>query len=161
MRNFNLTISTIIVSIIMGIIPAIFLNSLELAATIRGSYPYLILTIPLIGVLATYTYSKYGKESNRGNNLIIESVYKETKVPFRMAFLTFIFTILTHLSGGSAGREGTAVHIGGALTNKVANIFKMEHKEKRILIMSGINVAFGSVFGTLLAETFFVWRYAL
>ncbi len=72
-----------------------------------------------------------------------------------MAILTFIFTVLTHLSGGSAGREGTAVQIGGALTNKVANIFKMEHKEKRILIMSGISAAFGSVFGTPLAGTFF------
>lgn len=155
MRIFKLTISTIIVSIIMGIISAIFLKSLELVTTIRGSFPYLILTIPLIGVLTTYIYSKYGKESNRGNNLIIESVHKEISVPFRMAFLTFIFTILTHLSGGSAGREGTAVQIGGALTNKVANIFKMEHREKRILIMVGISAAFGSVFGTPLAGTFF------
>ena len=72
-----------------------------------------------------------------------------------MAFLTFIFTILTHLSGGSAGREGTAVQIGGALTNNVANIFKMEHREKRILVMVGISAAFGSIFGTPLAGTFF------
>lgn len=155
MRVFKLTISTIIVSSIMGIISAIFLKALEIVATIRGSFPYLILTIPLIGVLTTYIYSKYGKESNRGNNLIIESVHKEISVPFRMIFLTFIFTILTHLSGGSAGREGTAVQIGGALTNKVANIFKMEHREKRILIMVGISAAFGSIFGTPLAGTFF------
>lgn len=155
MRIFKLTISTIIVSIVMGIISAIFLRSLEFVTTLREGFPYLIFLIPIIGVLTAYTYSKYGNGSNRGNNLIIESVHKEVKVPFRMAILTFIFTVLTHLSGGSAGREGTAVQIGGALTNKVANIFKMEHKEKRILIMSGISAAFGSVFGTPLAGTFF------
>lgn len=155
MRSFKLTSCTIIVSIIMGIISAIFLRSLEIVTVLRESFPYLIFLIPVIGVLTAYTYSKYGKESNRGNNLIIESVQKEVKVPFRMAILTFIFTVLTHLAGGSAGREGTAVQIGGTLTNKIASIFKMEHKEKRILIMSGISAAFGSVFGTPLAGTFF------
>lgn len=155
MRIFKLTISTIIVSIVMGIISAMFLRSLEFVTTLREGFHYLIFLIPIIGVLTAYTYSKYGNGSNRGNNLIIESVHKDVKVPFRMAILTFIFTVLTHLSGGSAGREGTAVQIGGALTNKVANIFKMEHKEKRILIMSGISAAFGSVFGTPLAGTFF------
>ncbi|MGG7059515.1 chloride channel protein [Clostridium tertium] len=155
MRSFKLTICTIIASIIMGIISAIFLRSLELVTTLRESLPYLIFLIPVIGVLTAYTYSKYGKGSNRGNNLIIESVQKEVKVPFRMAILTFIFTVLTHLVGGSVGREGTAVQIGGAVTNKIANIFKLEHKEKRILIMSGISAAFGSVFGTPLAGTFF------
>ena len=155
MRNFKLIISTFIVSIIMGIISAIFLKSLELVTTLRDSFPYLIFLIPIVGVLTAYTYSKYGKVSNRGNNLIIESVQKEVKVPFRMAILTFIFTVLTHLSGGSAGREGTAVQIGGALTNKIGDIFKLEHKEKRILVMAGISSAFGSVFGTPLAGTFF------
>lgn len=155
MRIFKLTISTIIVSIVMGIISAMFLRSLEFVTTLREGFHYLIFLIPIIGVLTAYTYSKYGNGSNRGNNLIIESVHKDVKVPFRMAILTFIFTVLTHLSGGSAGREGTAIQIGGALTNKVANIFKMEHKEKRILIMSGISAAFGSVFGTPLAGTFF------
>ncbi|GAA0820032.1 chloride channel protein [Clostridium tertium] len=155
MRIFKLTTCTIIVSIIMGIISAIFLRSLEFVTTLREGFPYIIFLIPIIGVLTAYTYSKYGNGSNRGNNLIIESVHKEVKVPFIMVFLTFIFTVLTHLSGGSAGREGTAVQIGGALTNKLANIFKMEHKEKRILIMSGISAAFGSVFGTPLAGTFF------
>lgn len=155
MRSFKLTICTIIVSIIMGFISAIFLRSLEFVTTLRESFPYLIFLIPIIGVLTAYTYSKYGKGSNRGNNLIIESVQKDVKVPFRMAILTFIFTVLTHLAGGSVGREGTAVQIGGTLTNKIANIFKMEHKEKRIIIMSGISAAFGSVFGTPLAGTFF------
>lgn len=155
MKRFKLTICTIIVSIIMGIISAIFLKSLELVTTLRESFPYLIFLIPIVGVLTAYTYSNYGNGSSRGNNLIIESVHKEVKIPFRMAILTFIFTVLTHLSGGSAGREGTAVQIGGTLTNKIANIFKLEHNEKRVLVMSGISAAFGSVFGTPLAGTFF------
>lgn len=156
MTKLKLISSTIIISILMGIISAVFLTSLELVTNLRKELPYLILLLPVIGVLTTYVYSKYGGDSSKGNNLIIESVHKEdVKVPFRMSIFTFIFTILTHLSGGSAGREGTAVQIGGALTNKIGNIFGLKHKERRILVMAGISAAFGSVFGTPLAGVFF------
>ena len=155
MKKLKLILGTLIISLIMGVISAIFLNSLKFAENMREIFPYIIILIPIVGVLTTYVYSKYGKNSNRGNNLIIESVHRETEVPLRMSVLTFIFTILTHLSGGSAGREGTAVQIGGALTNKIGSIMKLDHLEKRILVMAGISAAFGSVFGTPFAGAFF------
>lgn len=145
----------LVTALIMGIVSAIFLNSLEFVTNLRNDNASFILLLPLVGIITSITYTKYGGNSKGGNNLIIESVHKETKVPLRMALLTFIFTILTHLTGGSAGREGTAVQIGGTLTNKLSDFFKLNNMEKRILIMSGISAAFGSVFGTPLAGTFF------
>lgn len=159
MENYKKTIklveAVLISSIIIGIVSWLFLKSLKLVTQLRMENQILILLIPIVGVLTTFIYTKYGKNSTRGNNLVIDSFYGKDRVPLRMALLTFIFTILTHLSGGSAGREGTAVQIGGALTNKISNIFKLEKKEKRYLIMSGVSAAFGSVFGTPLAGAFF------
>lgn len=159
MENYKKTIKLIeavgISSIIIGIISSIFLKSLKLVTKLRMENQILILLIPVVGVLTAFAYTKYGKNSSRGNNLIIDSFHGKDRVPLRMALLTFIFTILTHLSGGSAGREGTAVQIGGALTNKISNTFKLEKKEKKYLIMSGVSAAFGSVFGTPLAGAFF------
>lgn len=154
-KAIKLMMSTIAIAIIMGIISAIFLNSLEFVTNLRNKNQYLILLIPIIGTLTIYIYNEYGNGSEKGNNLVIESVHKNVEVPFRMSVLTFVFTILTHFCGGSAGREGTAVQISGALTNKLSKILKFTYKEKRILIMSGISAAFGSVFGTPLAGTFF------
>ena len=77
MTKLKLISSTIIISILMGIISAVFLTSLELVTNLRKELPYLILLLPVIGVLTTYVYSKYGGDSSKGNNLIIESVHKE------------------------------------------------------------------------------------
>lgn len=154
-KTIKLIEAIVISSIIIGIISSIFLKALKLVTKLRMENQILILLIPVVGVLTAFAYTKYGKNSYRGNNLVIDSFHGKDRVPLRMALLTFIFTILTHLSGGSAGREGTAVQIGGALTNKISNIFKLEKKEKKYLIMSGVSAAFGSVFGTPLAGAFF------
>lgn len=106
MKKLKLILGTLIISLIMGVISAIFLNSLKFAENMREIFPYIIILIPIVGVLTTYVYSKYGKNSNRGNNLIIESVHRETEVPLRMSVLTFIFTILTHLSGDQQVEKG-------------------------------------------------------
>lgn len=150
----SLSILTI-TSILMGTISAAFLSLLQLVTGLREQFHFLIVFLPLTGIATAFIYNKYGKNSNLGNNLIIESVQEERNVPLRMSILTFIFTIFTHLTGGSAGREGTAVQIGGALSNNLANYFKVEHKDKRIFVMAGISAAFGSVFGTPLAGAFF------
>lgn len=141
--------------VLMGGVSAAFLKFLELVTTLRENAPIALAFFPIVGIFTAYVYKNYGKDSQRGNNLIIDSVHKETHVPFRMALFSFIFTILTHLTGGSAGREGTAVQIGGTLSNKLGQYFKLNRNNKRILVMAGISAGFGSVFGTPLTGAFF------
>lgn len=154
-KKIKLILLTIISSIVIGGVSSFFLKGLELAKNLREVHTWLIFLIVPVGVLTAYIYKNFGKNSSLGNNLIIRSVDRDERVPLRMGVLTFIFTILTHLSGGSAGREGTAVQIGGTITNRLGSLFKLEHEEKRILIMSGISSGFGSVFGTPLTGAFF------
>ncbi len=146
---------TLMTGAVMGAASAAFLKSLEIAKALREQYPVLIYFLPVAGVLTALAYSKIGKGSHRGNNLVIESVHSDVRVPFRMAILTFVFTGLTHLTGGSAGREGTAVQIGGAVSNRLASLARLDKTDQRVLVMAGISAGFGSVFGTPLAGAFF------
>lgn len=142
-------------AVVMGIISFVFLKMLGLSSVFREFFPYCIWFLPLSGMLTAFVYKRYGGESSKGNNLIIQSANEGVKVPKRLAFLTFIFTLLTHFSGGSAGREGTAVQIGGTLTSNVADKLGFKNEDRKIIILSGLSAAFGSVFGTPLAGAFF------
>lgn len=142
-------------AVVMGIISFVFLKMLGLSSVFREFFPYCIWFLPLSGMLTAFVYKRYGGESSKGNNLIIQSANEGVKVPKRLAFLTFIFTLLTHFSGGSAGREGTAVQIGGTLTSNVADKLGFKNDDRKIIILSGLSAAFGSVFGTPLAGAFF------
>lgn len=142
-------------AVVMGIISFVFLKMLGLSSVFREFFPYCIWFLPLSGMLTAFVYKRYGGESSKGNNLIIQSANEGVKVPKRLVFLTFIFTLLTHFSGGSAGREGTAVQIGGTLTSNVADKLGFKSDDRKIIILSGLSAAFGSVFGTPLAGTFF------
>jgi H+/Cl- antiporter ClcA len=142
-------------AVVMGIISFVFLKMLGLSSVFREFFPYCIWFLPLSGMLTAFVYKRYGGESSKGNNLIIQSANEGVKVPKRLAFHTFIFTLLTHFSGGSAGREGTAVQIGGTLTSNVADKLGFKNEDRKIIILSGLSAAFGSVFGTPLAGAFF------
>lgn len=101
-------------------------------------------------------YYKCGKDSAKGNNLIIERINKgEGRIPFRMAPLVFFGTFITHLFGGSAGREGTGVQIGASLSSKIGELLKLKGLDYTILIISGVSSGFGVVFGTPIAGTIF------
>ncbi|WMJ23430.1 chloride channel protein [Paludicola sp. MB14-C6] len=146
---------SVLIGTLMGFVSAAFLKLLELVSFTRDKYPFIIAFLPIICIATVFVYNKFGKGSHKGNNLIIESVHKETHVPLRMALFSFVFTILTHLTGGSAGREGTAVQIGGTLANKLGELFKLNKCDKNMIIMAGISAGFGSVFGTPLTGLLF------
>ena len=101
-------------------------------------------------------YHRLGQSVEGGNNLLIDEIHDPQRVvPRRMAPSILITTTITHLFGGSAGREGTAVQMAGALADHVAQLFKLGKEERRILLMSGISAGFASVFGTPLAGAVF------
>ncbi|MCD5162237.1 chloride channel protein [Enterococcus casseliflavus] len=147
--------SVLLISLSMGIISHFLLLSLSLVSGFRTNHNFLLLFLPIIGLLTAFVYEKYGKGSQKGNNLIIESTQSEISVPLRMGLFTFVFTILTHLFGGSAGREGSAVQIGGVLSNKAGKFFKLSQENRRQLIHAGVSAGFSSIFGTPLAGAFF------
>ncbi|MVX65453.1 chloride channel protein EriC [Clostridium chromiireducens] len=148
-------ISTIVGSLV-GSAAAFFLKSLDIATTLRNDNPWLLFLLPIGGALVSFLYSKYGKNSSKGNNLIIDKINtSKDHIPLRMAPLVFFGTFITHLFGGSAGREGTGVQIGSSIAESIGKLLNLDKTDTKIILMCGISSGFGSVFGTPLAGTIF------
>lgn len=144
------------ISFVTGSLVALFLWLLDLATTTRWNNLWLIYFLPLAGILITFLYKYYGKNSDAGNNLIMDEIHKPGGgVPTRMTPLVLFSTIVTHLFGGSAGREGTAVQMGGSISSLFSKWYKLKHSDKRILLMCGMAAGFGAVFGTPVAGAVF------
>jgi H+/Cl- antiporter ClcA len=147
---------TFILGIFMGSLSAFFLNSLTFVTNVRLAFPWLLLLLPISGGIFAFLYNAYGKNAARGNNLVIDQGNGgEENIPLRLIPLTLFGTITTHLFGGSVGREGTAVQMGGALAENFARLIRLNKLERELLVISGISAGFSSVFGTPLAGTLF------
>lgn len=143
------TLLTIPVAITAGSMVALFLWLLEKALNTRFQHPWLLFLLPLAGILIYFLYKYLGKNAEAGNNLIIDEIHEPgAGIPFRMAPLVLLTTVITHLFGGSAGREGTAVQIGGSFAQFFARQFRLKHDDLRIILTTGIAAGFGAVFGT-------------
>lgn len=149
-------IISLIVGILAGIGSAALLVSLEWSTNWRESHLWIITLLPLGGFLSGWVYHKFGQRVEGGNNLLLEEIHDPKDIiPLRMAPLVLLGTDLTHLLGGSAGREGTALQIAASLADRLTKIFYFKHAERRILLMAGLSGGFASVFGTPLAGTIF------
>lgn len=145
-----------LIGFLSGSASAFLLVSLEWAATIRDNNTWIIWLLPIAGLLIGLSYHYYGTIAVRGNNLLLEEYDKpRAKIPFIMAPLVLFGTIATHLFGGSAGREGTAVQMGGAIADQFTSFFKLDGAERKTIIILGISAGFASVFGTPLAGAIF------
>ncbi|GFE76960.1 voltage-gated chloride channel protein [Novosphingobium sp. FGD1] len=140
----------------VGTLCAAFLWSLDAATQARFDHPWLLFLLPVGGAAIALLYHLVGRPVEAGNNLIVEQIHEPGGgVPLRMAPLVFIGTIATHLFGGSAGREGTAVQLGGSLASAVAGLFRLDASGVSILLMAGVAAGFGAVFGTPIAGAVF------
>lgn len=138
-----------------GSASALFLWALERVTHARFDHAWLVWTLPVLGVLSVALY-RLCDRSGRGNNLILDEIHAPCGgVPLRLAPLVLVSTLLTHLGGGSAGREGTAVQMGGGLAGGWARALRLNPERTRIILMAGVAAGFGSVFGTPLAGAVF------
>jgi H+/Cl- antiporter ClcA len=150
------TILIVPVSIAIGSIIAFFLWLLHAAIQFRFNHYWLLYLLPLAGLLIHFIYHYYGKPAEKGNNLILEQIHvQEGGIPKRMAPIILVTTVITHLFGGSAGREGTAVQIGGSMASMYGRWFKLKGIDMRMILTAGVAAGFGAVFGTPLTGAIF------
>jgi H+/Cl- antiporter ClcA len=146
----------VLIGFLSGSASAFLLAALEWAAQYRGQHSWIIWLLPIGGLVIGLGYHYYGKEVVKGNNLLLQEYETpQKKIPLKMAPLVLIGTIITHLFGGSAGREGTAVQMGGAIADQFTELFKLDNSDRKTLIILGISAGFASVFGTPLAGALF------
>lgn len=145
-----------ILAIQVGSLVALFLWLLDQVTLIRWQYDWLLYLLPLAGIFIVSLYQYWGKGSEGGNGLLIDGIHQsETKVPARMAHLVLLTTLITHLFGGSAGREGTAVQMGGGFAALLGRWFSLNDKDLRLILLCGMAGGFAAVFGTPLAGAVF------
>ena len=133
----------------------LFHYGIEHSIELREKFHWILLFLPVAGMIITYIYSIAKQEHDRGTNLIFLAIRQDEKITIKTAPLIFIGTILTHLCGGSAGREGAALQLGGSISSILAKPFKLDEKDKKILIMCGMSAGFASLFGTPVTATVF------
>jgi H+/Cl- antiporter ClcA len=169
LNKFNSTIVSgvkwlaiyLIVGGMVGSATAFFLQTLDYLTLLRTKHIWVVYFLPIAGLLIGLLYYYYGDTANKGNNLLIETHQSlengETQkpIPFKMAPLVFMSTLLTHVAGGSAGREGTAVQMGGAIADQFTGFFKLNTADRKTLLIIGISSGFAAVFGTPLAGAIF------
>jgi H+/Cl- antiporter ClcA len=142
--------------ILSGIAAAIFLILLDLATRYRDSHQELIWLLPLAGFAIGWAYYHHGKDVAGGHNLILDEIHDPKKVtPFHMAPFILVGTVATHLFGGSAGREGTAVQMGASLSDQLTKFFRIEPEERKILLVCGAGAGFGAAIGAPWAGVIF------
>lgn len=148
------------IGILSGSASALFLWLLDRTIRLRMANLWLIACLPLFGIVATWLYQRWGKEADQGGSLILDEVLRFSgKVPTRMAPLVLVATLLTHLGGGSVGREGTAVQMGASLARTIGKLpwrwLRMTRSRQRLMLMAGVSAGFGSLFGTPVAGAVF------
>ncbi|MGN0666592.1 MAG: chloride channel protein [Huintestinicola sp.] len=152
---FKWMVIAVAAGIVIGVIGSVFHICLEHAAELRSEYPWLLWLLPAAGVVIVWLYHVCGMDDDKGTNGIIMGARGEETVSIKKAPLIFAATFLTHLTGGSAGREGAALQLGGSLVSPLKAPLKMGHHDYSMLIMCGMAAGFSALFGTPAAAAVF------
>lgn len=146
---------SLLVGVIVGMCGTAFYYGMSFVTLLRQQNQWLIFLLPVGGLLIVGLYHLFRDEKDTGTNLVISAIHSGDELPFRMAPLIFISTLITHLCGGSAGREGAALQMGGSIGNSLGHLFRFDDKDKHVMIMCGMSAAFSALFGTPMAAAIF------
>ena len=144
----------IVTGCVVGGISSLFSYTLTAVTRFREEHLWIFFLLPLAGVCIVFLYHKIGKEDG-GTNQVFSTVRSKDDVPLRSAPLIFISTAITHLVGGSAGREGAAIQLGGSIGNQLGRWMKLDEEDRHVIVMCGMSAAFSALFGTPMAAAIF------
>ena len=149
----------LLVGTVGGLLGAGFHHALHFVTHLRGENNWLIFLLPLGGLLSVAIYRVFGLRNNRGTNEIIDAILDGKPVSPMVAPVIFLASAITHLFGGSAGREGAALQLGGSVASGIGKLLKLNEKDRTVLIMSGMSAVFAGLFGTPLTATIFCMEF--
>lgn len=149
------TIMSLFVGVVVGAFASAFGLSMKYVIHTREMHPWIIYFLPIGAVLITFIYKLILKTKDSGTNTVIAAIQSDENLPVRLAPLIFIATCITHFIGGSAGREGAALQMGGAIGNGIGRALKLNKTDKKTMIMCGMSAAFSALFGTPMAAAIF------
>ena len=150
----------ILIGIVGGFLGAGFHHALSFVTQTRGQYPWVLYLLPLGGLLTLGIYRWLGLKNNRGTNEVIDAVLNDGYVKPTIAPAIFLSTAITHFLGGSAGREGAALQLGGASASLLGRLFHLKENEQAVVTMAGMAAVFSGLFGTPLTATLFTMEFA-
>ena len=145
----------LVIGSVAGAAGTIFSMGVSWATGFRLSHPSMLFFLPVSGLLIVWMYHSFHEEGNRGTNMVIDAISSNERVTPATGPLIFFSTILTHLGGGSSGREGAALQLGGSIGNSFGERFKLDERDKKIAIMCGMSAVFSALFGTPVAAAIF------
>ena len=148
------TLLAILTGGIVGGISSGFAHILSAVANIRKQYPWFLFLLPVAGLIIVWLYKKFGKDDG-GTNQVFSTVRARDEVPVTAAPLIFVSTALTHLTGGSAGREGAAIQLGGSIANQLGRWMRLDEEDTHVIVMCGMSAGFAALFGTPMAAAIF------
>lgn len=148
-------IFALITGLVVGSIATLFHFSIAIATMVREATPWIIFLLPIGGLIIVRCYRMVKDEKELSTNSVLSAIHSNEKLPLKMAPLIFVSTVITHLFGGSAGREGAALQLGGSIGNGLGALFHFDDNDKHIMIMCGMSAAFAALFGTPMAAAIF------
>lgn len=152
---FKWILFSTVTGVIIGFAGAAFHYCLDMAGELRTAHQWLIFLLPAAGLTIVFLYRITGMKDDKGTSYIMTAVRDAKPIKLRTAALIFIATTLTHLTGGSAGREGAALQLGGSISDFIGKLMKLDEKDERVIVMAGMAAGFSALFGTPLAAAIF------
>ena len=140
---------------VVGLTGTAFHYCIAYLTGVRSSHNNIIFLLPLGGLLVVWLYKAAGLEKDKGTNAVILAVRENEELPFRRAVLIFVSTVITHFLGGSSGREGAALQIGGSMAASGSRFIKQGEKQSKMFVMCGMSACFSALFGTPVTASFF------